>query len=439
MLSLAQARIGLLQLYYHDKPIYNMSFDMIITGILDLTLFNKSINYLLIRYQELKINIFLEHDNLCKRYNNNSFSTEVYLGSDLELNESNFINTPFDLSKDLLFKVLYLKQNNKLIFIFSDLIIDGFTILIFFKEIQYIYNCLFDSNIPNFNHIKPYSKNLNVNNLLFWQNHLFISNKFNFKVKQSINNFDENRIHFTIIDNDLDYIKNNLNNATLFDYFTSTFLLLLYIVTDENEITIDTLFGDYTEKNIGLFNDIILLPCKFKNTDISINEFRKDYSKFLLNIKENRISLEYLCNKLNLKDLPNIRIHFEYSNKNTEKEFKFGNATLKSNLYENSSNQIRQLLTLNICEFRNKIECYFSYKDKCFDFDYIMQLQNIFVDLLTNSDEIVSQIKNKYDIKNYYTVIYKEKIDKRLLSYSYAGKYPNIKFSEFKKILDKTS
>ena len=270
-------------------------------------------------------------------------------------------------------------------------------------------------------------------------NFKFTSNKFNFKVKQSINNFDENRIHFTIIGNKLDYIKNNLNNTTLFDYFTSTFLLLLHIVTDENEIIIDTLLGDYNEKNIGLFNDIILLPCKFTNNDISINEFRKDYSKFLLNVKKNRISLEYLCNKLNLKDLPNIRIHFEYSNKNTEKDFNFGNATLQSNLYENSSNQIRQLLTLNICEFKNKIECYFSFKEKCFDLDYIMQLKNIFIDLLTNSDEIISDIKNKYDIKNYYTETYREKIDKRLLSYSYAGKYPNIIFSEFKSLLDNAS
>lgn len=439
MLSLAQARISLLQLYYHNKPIYNMSFDVNIAGILDINLFNKSINYLLIRYPELRINIFLENDNLCKKYNNNKFSTEVCLGSDLELNEYNFINTPFDLSKDLLFKVLYLKKNNKLIFLFSDIIIDGFTILIFFKEIQYIYNCLFDSIIPNFSHIKPYPFNLNINNLFFWQNHLFKSNKFNFKVKQNINNFDESRTHFTIIDNELDHIKNNLNNTTLFDYFTSTFLLLLHIVTDENEITIDTLFGDYTEKNIGLFNDIILLPCKFKNTDISINEFRKDHSNFLSKVKENRISLEYLCNKLDLKDLPNIRIHFEYSNKNTEKELKFGNATLQSNLYENSSNQIRQLLTLNICEFKNKIEFYISYKEKCFDLDYIMLLKNIFIELLTTSDETISEIKNKYDIKNYYSEIYHEKIDKRLLSYSYAGKYPNIKFSEFMSILNNTT
>lgn len=439
MLSLAQVRIALLQLYYSNKPIYNISFDISVNGLIDINLFNKSINYLLIRYPELKTNIFLKNDNLYKKYNSSNFLTEIYLGSDVDIIQYNFINTTFDLSKDLLIKILYLKHNNKLIFLFSDIIIDGFTILIFFKEIQYIYNCLFNSIIPNFNHIKSYSIKFNNDNLGFWQNHLFESNKFKFKVKQNTNSFEENRYHFIINNKKLNFIKNNLNNITLFDYFTSMFLLLLHIITGENELTIDTLFGDYTEKNIGLFNDIILLPCKLSDINLSINTFRESYSKFLLKVKENRISLEYLCNKLNLKDLPNIRIHFEYSNKNTDKELKFGNATLQSNLYENSSNQIRQLLTLNICEFDNKIECYFSFKEKCFDLDYIILLKNIFIELLTTSDETIYDIKNKYDIKNYYSEIYHEKIDKRLLSYSYAGKYPKIKFSEFKSILDKAS
>lgn len=435
MLSHSQVRIGLLQLYYHNKPIYNMSFDVIITGILDIDLLNKSINYILIKYKELRTNIFLKNDMICKRYNNNKFSTEICTDLDSKLIEHKFINAPFNLSNDLLFRVLYLEQSKKLIFLFSDIIIDGFTILIFFKEMQYIYNCLFNSIIPNFNHKKLYDINLNKHNLFFWQKHLLKSNKFKFKVKQNINDFDENRIHFTIKNNHFDDIKSNLANLTLFDYFTSTFLVLLHIITDEDEITIDTLFGDYTVQNIGLFNDIILLPCKFTNIEVSIKKFRENYSKFLTNIKENRISLEYLCYKLNLNDLPNIRIHFEYSNKNTEKELKFGNAKLKSNLYENSSNQIRQLLTLNVCEFNNKIECYFSFKDKCFDYDYIMQLKNIFIELLT-SEETIIELKNKYDIKNYYSILYQEKIDKRLLSYSYAGKYPNIKYSEFENLLN---
>ena len=57
MLSLAQARISLLQLYYHNKPIYNMSFDINIVGDINIPLFEKSINYLLIRYPELTTNV----------------------------------------------------------------------------------------------------------------------------------------------------------------------------------------------------------------------------------------------------------------------------------------------------------------------------------------------------------------------------------------------
>ena len=105
MLSLAQVRIALLQLYYSNKPIYNISFDISVNGLIDINLFNKSINYLLIRYPELKTNIFLKNDNLYKKYNSSNFLTEIYLGSDVDIIQYNFINTTFDLSKDLLIKL----------------------------------------------------------------------------------------------------------------------------------------------------------------------------------------------------------------------------------------------------------------------------------------------------------------------------------------------
>ena len=436
MLSLAQARISLLQLYYHDKPIYNMSFDINVKGDLSIDLLNKSLNYLLIRYPELRTNVLLENDQIVKKYNSNEFSMQINYENN-PLAEYNFINNPFDISSDLLIKVLYLKNSNKMIFLFSDIIIDGFTILIFFKELQYIYNCLFNCIIPNYKNISPPIINLNENNLMFWKNLLNRSNQFQINVKTNTNTFDENRIHFNITNKNLIFIKSNLHKITLFDYFTSTFNLLLFIMTRQNQITIDTLLGGYNENNIGLFNDIALIPSNFNSLHISLSKFRELQSKMLLDIKEKKISLEFLANKLEFNDLPNIRIHFEYSNKNTDKSLKFGDSILESNLYENSSNQIRQLLTLNICEFKNKIECYFSYKKECFDEKYINLLIEIYNELLICRNYSLNDIISKYQIQNYYSTIYNEKIDKRLISYSFAGNYPNIKYSEFKNILDK--
>lgn len=196
--------------------------------------------------------------------------------------------------------------------------------------------------------------------------------------------------------------------------------------------------GDLSEDSIGLFNDILLLPIYFNQEilNMKLKNFIQYYSKILNDIKNNRISLEYLSNKLDFHDLPNVRIHFEYSNKNTEKSIKFGNSEIISNFYENSSNQIRQLLIFNVCEFEDKIECYFSYKQECFDQEYIRLIINLFDNLLEKEDEILLNIKDFDYLQNYYDINYEKSKDKRLLCYKYAGNYPNINYSEFKKELD---
>ena len=74
------------------------------------------------------------------------------------------------MENDLLVKVLYFSKINKLIFLFSDLIIDGQTVLNFFKDLSKIYNTLYDINLgllvmPKFEKIQKnkqiiYDKNI---------------------------------------------------------------------------------------------------------------------------------------------------------------------------------------------------------------------------------------------------------------------------------------
>lgn len=459
MLSPAQVRISLLQLYYKNKPIYNMSFDTNITSYnndndkrsnrnnnndLDITLFNKSMNYLFLRYPELTMNVSVQNDKLVKTYNKQKFSCLLDNHKDSETIqqiEYTFQNTPFDISNELLVKVLYLQHANKMIFLFSDIIIDGFTILIFFKELSTIYQSLYEKRIPFLQHISPVSISLHSSHLDFWKNKLFSSNQFPVKVKENCSSFDEHRIPFIINNDLLARIRQHLATLqiTLFDYFTAMFHLLLYIMTHHKEITIDTLFGNYDQENIGLFNDIVLLPFSFDDPILhsSISDYISLFATNLLQIKNNRISLEYLCHHSKCTNLPNIRIHFEYSNKNTDKFYRFGDAKLESNLYENSSNQIRQLLTFNVCEFQDKIECYFSFKKKCFDNDYVEKMISVFSHLLSCENEKLSTIVNNHShLFHYYSLLYSEKVDKRLLTYSFAGQYPDITYSEFKNKLD---
>ena len=91
MLSYGQVRISLLQFYYSELPIYNISFDLNIKGNLDLVLFEKSLNYLLISYKELKTNVKIINDKLEKTYNNKKLKIEKYFDNNVKNKEKEFI------------------------------------------------------------------------------------------------------------------------------------------------------------------------------------------------------------------------------------------------------------------------------------------------------------------------------------------------------------
>lgn len=237
MLSFGQVRISLLQFYYSNLPIYNMSFDINIKGKLDLVLFEKSLNYLLIGNKELKTNVIIINDKLVKRYNNNKLNIEIYNNNQSKNKEKEFTNTVFNISNDLLIKVLYLENEKRFIFLFSDLIIDGYTIIIFFKKLSIIYDSLFNETIIK--SINNGQKILNNNkyNLDYWKKILLHQNSFDIKVKNNSNNFKESRIHFSFINEKYKKIKNFVanNKITLFNYFTCIFQFILYTITNQKK------------------------------------------------------------------------------------------------------------------------------------------------------------------------------------------------------------
>ena len=444
-LSHSQVRIALLHLYYKNIPIYNLSFELNLDGEIDIMLLEKSLNFLLYRFPQLKTNIKLIDDKLVKSFSNGKIKITVFDNTNLEKNDieiTKFNNIYLDIENELLIKVLYLKNINKLLFLFSDILIDGTTIITYFKNLEKIYNTLLYKNSlalksPNVNNIDFISEKT----LQFWKDNMNKDCITYLKVKNNDDTFLENRVRFSIEKSDFIMLKNKISNCstTLFNFLTGQFLLFLRMISKQDCITIDTIIGNLDTDDIGLFKDMVLIPFNFKDSlKNSLAYYIQESSEKLNMIKKHTVSLEYLTNKLNLENLPNIRIHFEYANKNIDKHIYLGKSKLSSNGIENTANTIRQLLIFNVCEFNDKLECYFSYRKSAFDVEYIKQLIEIFKLFLTNDTTIsLDKVVNTDYNNSFDGVLYKSIIDKRLISYKSAGKYPNILYSDFKKELDK--
>ena len=423
-ISYGQVRIALLQLYYSHLPIYNLSFDMTVEGVLDFPLFEKCLNFMLQRHENLRLNVRVENDRLVP------FLTDDKIKIQFEKDENEFINTPFKLDHEILLKVLV--KGNRLIFLFSDLLIDGHTILTFFKELGHIYNALWKKQMFTFLPLKPSSIESPNIHLDFWTTHLQKkSMELRLPVVQNTDTMTEHREKFIIPNANINSLIKKMN-ITLFDYFTGLYLLLLHRISGGEQITIDTLFTHHAEERIGLYNDVMLLPIDFSQyVGFTLDNYLKTYADFLTEIKARGVSLEYLCSRLDFHSLPNVRIHFEYANKTTEKSLIFGDAKIGSNLYENSASTIRQLLTFNVCEMDDHIECYFSFRKECFTVEQINDLIEDFHYLINiNTATLLSALKSPPLFEN--KVLYHQEKDKRLIAYSFAGKYPDINFSEFK-------
>ena len=435
MLTYEQVRISLLQFYYKDKPIYNIYFELNIKKQFDIKLFERCINYMIINQKNLQTNVIIKNDKLEIQYNKRKFKL-------IELDDINLINKeinkPFDISNDLLFKFILNKKINKLYCIFHDLIIDGNTVIIFFKELETFYNNLLNNTITKITNQEI--KENEYYKLNFWEKQIENNLCNKWMVKENINNNDEARIKFIIDKRELDninFIKKRLN-ITLFDYITSIIHLLIRNITNDKIIYTDTIFSG-NESKIGLYNKVVILKNSLVTNNISLEEYIVEYSKYLLEVKNNIVPLELLVYQLsknkNLINIPNVRIHFEYFNKTMKKYINLGDSKLSSDFVENSSDTIRQLLIFNICECSDIIECYISFKKDCFDISYIEYLIDSFKKIINY--DLDSNIKEiTCGNKKYYNTIYKEEINKRFEAYRLAGSYPNVKYSEFKKRLD---
>lgn len=433
-----QVRIWLLQNYFKNKSLYTISFIAHFDKPFNTCVFKKSIRFLMASYPILNLNIEQNKDSIpVKVRKKHNFSLIRHDKEDVDIIKLQ--NKCFDMENDLLFKI-HLINNTKLLFVFSDLIIDGKSVHYFITELEKIYNSFLENKRPN---IRKINNNLpsgkNKNQLEFWKG--ILREKENCSLKFPVNfqstHFEEGR-HYLKLKNE--WFANL--TSTKFQFIQSLLFILLYKYTKESRIVIDTIMDVSAATNeIGLFNNTVLIPFKFDEENlhqISYKTYLNQHKKLHLSIIENRdILLENIVRQLDLTGLPNIRLHFEV--KNTINEIKLGETKVWSDYVENSASTIRQLMSFNFVEHADTISGYVAYRKHCFTSEFIESfaqdftalietvLENPFIslDILTQQPHNVSNMEFSSHEK-----------DMRLYAYKFAGNYPNINYQDFKNKLD---
>ena len=433
-----QVRIWLLQNYFKNKPLYTISFIGQFDKPFNSGLFEKSIRFLMATYPILNLNIEQNTEGIpVKVRKKHNFSLITHDKDDVNIVKLQ--NKCFDMENDLLFEVHVIKST-KLLFVFSDLIIDGKSVHYFITELEKIYNTFLENKRPQIrknNNTIPSEKN--KNQLEFWKE--ILREKENCSLKFPVNfestHFEEGR-HYLKLKNE--WFEDL--TSTKFQFIQSLFFILLYKYTKQSRIVIDTIMDVSAATNqIGLFNNTVLIPFKFDEDSISnmtYESYLNKHKKLHLSILENRdVLLEDIVAQLDLTGLPNIRLHFEV--KNTVDEIKLGETRVWSNYVENSASTIRQLMSFNFVEHADTISGYIAYRKHCFTSEFIETLTQDFTSLIETVVEDPTITLDKLTLQPEHVknmCVSSNEKDMRLLSYKDAGKYPNINYQDFKNKLD---
>ncbi|MGL4949827.1 MAG: condensation domain-containing protein, partial [Anaeroplasmataceae bacterium] len=292
-------------------------------GILDIVRLEDSINKIIRRHESLRTYFSYVDGVPVQLISNNKINIEVsHIKNDSLDNTICKLIKPFDLSKDLLFRVHYIYLNSKESYLFIDMhhvISDGISVNILFTELQQIYDGKISEEIiyQYKDYSNWYNKYKKTNDYLNKKNYWLdkfktppknIVTELSYTEKDFNTNTTNNIVLSTILEK---AIKEDINvflkknEITLYMYMLSVFNALIYRLTNCEDIPIGTPVSGRTlsefENTIGLFVNTIVIRNKV-NGELSfielINEIKENV---ILGIESQEYAIDDLVNDLKLQ------------------------------------------------------------------------------------------------------------------------------------------
>ena len=309
---------------------FNVAYSMQVEGKLDMNLFKRSIEQVLLRHHIFRVSIIekekipyhalnLNKESLCKvSFNDLQKLSSIKKTQRLKSYEKIISNYVFDFEKESLFKMKICKLsplNHVFFYIAHHLIIDSWSHEIMLNEMWFIYkNLVKENKIPTMSDPIQYKDYVNWENkmiekletkkrLKFWKG-VLKEQFFSFKnpIKTALRN--DNFVHsfsFTQQQKNtiLNYsINNNLSVFLIsFALFNIVFCALSKKLDFCSTIDITTREHHQFDKTIGLFTNVLPVCIKLIK-ELSIKENIKNISKFYKESIKNQLPLEMLVRKI---------------------------------------------------------------------------------------------------------------------------------------------
>lgn len=427
-----QKRLWILNQLNKDNTAYNFPIILNLTGQLNYTAVEKSINEIVRRHESLRSEFYERDYKIIQRISLSS-SVKLKLIDFYKINEQNSessinsyimneVNFKFDLSKGPLFNVTLIKiEENKHIFVFvcSHIIFDEWSKDIFLNEFAEFYEYFASEKEPtlqelalNYSDYEIKQKELIESGifdkqLTYWKNKL-IDGEFNLELQTDycrppLQSYKGRKYPVKLSNNTVNRIKRlaDSEQCTLFMYLLTVFQILLHKYTNQDSINTGTPIARRSspevEKIIGFFVNTLIIKTDF-NKELSFKQLLRDVRKTVMEAFDNQdIPVDKLIETLNCsRDMSRqalFQTMFIFHHFPSKKIYIEG-LEIEMLDYDNSTSKFD--ITLELFYDDGAINGWFEYNTDLFSHETIELMSEHYENLLSNSfnlsDEKVTEL-----------------------------------------------
>ncbi|CAA6801207.1 MAG: Non-ribosomal peptide synthetase, partial [uncultured Sulfurovum sp.] len=399
-----QKRLFILSQFQDSANLYNLSLAWKTTQ-LDINKCQSIFSELLQVHQSLNLNLYIEEGQVYQKINTHEFliDTQKISSEDVEDIIVEYIQRPFDLEHDLLFKVLILHHNSDdyLILKTHHTIFDGTSANILMRDFKKLYQNE-DIVLPHKNYFDftlDYKERLNLS--LIKKQELFWLDKFKTvpslltlptdNMYPSTRTYKGDKVYFKIdqaLTKEIKQVAKEYNISINMLLYAS-FIILLNKITSQEDITVGipvTTRADTFHNTVGMFINTLAMRQEINNA-LSIEAYFKQVKKLFLSTLDNiEYPLEDLVEKLKIKKdlarnmLFDVMFAYEDGAERVMDAFNFQKHEIKDKHSDFD-------LTLEILDESDSLHCSFQYYTEIFKATTIKRFISYYLKILTEIQE----------------------------------------------------